>query len=73
MQMAREFRINPKKLSKIANHDQEPWKLAPSRFIEHCYEKQYHREQPQDIRSIEEKEGEKRLRRNSRHTEQAER
>ena len=27
VQMAREIGLNPKKLGKIDNHDQEPWKL----------------------------------------------
>jgi hypothetical protein len=30
VQMARELGMNPKKLGKLDNHDQEPWK-APSR------------------------------------------
>ena len=68
VQMARELGMNPKKLGKIANHDQEPWKLPLSQFIEHCYEKQFHRKQPQDIRSIEEKEAGKRVRKDSRRT-----
>lgn len=65
VQMARELGMNPKKLGKIANHRQEPWKLRLPQFIEHCYEKQFHRKQPQDIRSIEEKNTEKRARKNT--------
>jgi len=56
VQMARELGMNPKKLGKSANHRQEPSKLPLPQFIELCYEKQFHRKQPQDIRAIEEKE-----------------
>jgi hypothetical protein len=48
VQMARELGMNPKNLGKIANHRQEPWKLPLPQFIEFCYEKQFHRKQPQD-------------------------
>jgi hypothetical protein len=30
VQMARELGMNPKKLGKLDNHDQEPWKLSTS-------------------------------------------
>lgn len=56
VQMARELGMNPKKLRKIANHGQEPWKLPLPQFIEQCYEKQFGVERPKDVRSIEEKE-----------------
>ena len=65
VQMARELGMNPKKLGSIANYRQEPWKMPLPQFIEYCYEKQFRRKQPQDIRSIEEKEAEKRVRQNS--------
>ena len=68
VQMARELGMNPKKLGKISNHRQEPWKLPLPQFIAHCYEKQFHRKQPQDIRSIEEKESEKRARKDTSRT-----
>lgn len=54
VQMARELGMNPEKLGKLGNHTQEPWKLPLPQFIEQCYEKQFHRKQPLDIRSIEE-------------------
>ena len=60
VQMARELGMNPNKLGGMANHRQEPWKLPLPVFIEQCYEKQFHRKQPHDVRSIEEKEAEKR-------------
>jgi len=39
VQMARELGMNAKKLGKLDNHDQEPWKLP--RFIEHLYLKRF--------------------------------
>ena len=39
VQMAREIGLNPKKLGKINNHDQEPWKLPLPEFIEQLYVK----------------------------------
>ena len=60
VQMARELSMNPKKLGGMANHRQEPWKLPLPVFIEQCYEKQLHKKLPHDVRSIEEKEAQKR-------------
>ena len=62
VQMARELGMNPKKLGKIANHRQEPWKLPLPQFIEQCYEKQFGVERPKDVRSIEEKDADRRAR-----------
>ena len=62
VQMARELGMNPKKLGKIANHGQEPWKPPLPQFIEQCYEKQFGVERPKDVRSIEEKEADRRAR-----------
>ncbi len=62
VQMARELGMNPKKLGKIANHGQEPWKLPLPQFIEQCYEKQFGVERPKDVCSIEEKEADRRAR-----------
>jgi hypothetical protein len=33
VQMARELGLNPRKLGKIDNHKQEPWKLPLPQFI----------------------------------------
>lgn len=44
VQMARELGLNPKKLSSISNHDQEPWKLPLPEFIEHLCAKRFGRE-----------------------------
>ena len=50
VQMARELGLNPKKLGKLANRDQEPWKLPLRDFIV----KLFGRARPEIIRSIEE-------------------
>jgi hypothetical protein len=52
VQMARELGMNPKKLGKKANHDQEPWKLPLPQFIEHLYQKRFGREQPEVVMPI---------------------
>lgn len=54
VQMARELGLNPKKLGKIDNHRQEPWKAPLPEFIEHLYSKRFGRERPDVIISIEE-------------------
>lgn len=41
VQMARELGLNPKKLGKIDNHKQEPWKEPLSNFIRTLYEKRF--------------------------------
>ena len=53
IQMARELGLNPDKFGKLANHKQEPWKLPLPQYIEHLYEKQFKREKPEIIKSIE--------------------
>ena len=55
VQMTRELGFNPKKLGNIANHKQEPWKLALPQFIEHLYRRRFGREYPAVVTSIEEK------------------
>ena len=54
VQMARELGFNPKKLGKLANQDQEPWKLPLQDFIVKLYIKRFGRARPEAIRSIEE-------------------
>jgi hypothetical protein len=44
IQMARELGMNPKKLGKLANHKQEPWKAPLPEFIESLYWKHFKRE-----------------------------
>ncbi len=53
VQMARELGMNPKKLGKLDNHDQEPWKLPLRKFIEHLYLKRFGKNRPDQVRSIE--------------------
>ena len=54
VQMARELGMNPKKLGKLDNHDQEPWKLPLPEFIRKLYSKRFGRERPDAVRSVEE-------------------
>ncbi len=53
VQMARELGINPKKLGKLDNHDQEPWKRTLKHYIQHLYFKRFGRDWPEQVRSIE--------------------
>ena len=46
VQMARELGMNPKKLGKLDNHRQEPWKLPLPQFIAHLYAKRFGKERP---------------------------
>ena len=55
VQMARELGMNPKKLAKLDNHDQEPWKAPLPQFIEHLYLKRFGRERPDVVMSIEDR------------------
>ena len=55
IQMARELGLNPKKLGKLANEDQEPWKVPLPQFIERLYHKRFRRDCPAKVMSIEEK------------------
>ena len=54
VQMGRELGMNPKKLGKLDNHDQEPWKAPLPQFIEHLYCKRFGRERPEVVTSVEE-------------------
>jgi len=53
IQMARELGMNPRKLGKIANHRQEPWKAPLPVFIQDLYYKRFGKKQPDNINSIE--------------------
>jgi hypothetical protein len=55
VQMARELGMNPRKLGKLDNHHQEPWKAPLPLFIEHLYFKRFGRERPEVVMSIEER------------------
>jgi hypothetical protein len=54
VQMARELGMNPKKLGKLDNHRQEPWKAPLPEFIERLYVKRFGRERPEVVMSVEE-------------------
>ena len=54
VQMARELGLNPKKLGKIDNHGQEPWKAPLPQFIEDLYARRFGRERPAVVVSVEE-------------------
>jgi hypothetical protein len=51
VQMARELGMNPKKLGKLDNHDQEPWKMELGQYIEHLYFKRFGKERPDIVLS----------------------
>jgi hypothetical protein len=55
VQMARELGMNPKRLGKIDNHHQEPWKMPLQAFIGHLYFKRFGRNRPDNVLSIEDK------------------
>jgi hypothetical protein len=55
VQMARELGMNPKKLGKLANAEQEPWKAPLPVFIEECYLKRFGKARPDVVLSIEER------------------
>lgn len=55
VQMARELGMNPRKLGKLDNHDQEPWKAPLPQFIERLYLKRFGRERPEHVMTIEER------------------
>ncbi len=53
IQMARELGMNPRKFGSLANTNQEPWKLPLADFIEELYFKHFKKNQPDNVRSIE--------------------
>lgn len=55
VQMARELGLNPKKMDKLDNHQQEPWKLPLPEFIEHLYFKRFGKARPDLVVSLEER------------------
>jgi hypothetical protein len=55
IQMAGELDLNPKKLGKLANEDQELWKVPLPQFLERLYRKRFRRDRPDQVMSIEEK------------------
>lgn len=55
VQMARELGMNPRKLGKLDNHDQEPWKLPLPAFVQSLYQKRFGKDRPDEVHSIEER------------------
>jgi hypothetical protein len=55
VQMARELGLNPRKLGKLDNHRQEPWKLPLPAFIEQLYRKRFGKERPDVVLSLEDR------------------
>ncbi|MBI2467285.1 MAG: hypothetical protein HYV62_05645 [Candidatus Rokubacteria bacterium] len=55
VQMARELDMNPAKLGKLDNHDQEPWKMPLREYIEHLYLKRFGRPRPGAVMSVEDR------------------
>ena len=53
VQMARELGLNPRKLGKIDNHKQEPWKEPLPDYIETIYFRRFKKEKPERVQSIE--------------------
>jgi hypothetical protein len=53
VQMARELGMNPNKLGKLDNHEQEAWKAPLPQFIEHLYLERFGKERPEVAVSIE--------------------
>ncbi len=53
VQMARELGFNPKKLGRIDNHKQEPWKDPLPVFIQDLYFERYKRALPLKVLSME--------------------
>ena len=51
--MARELGLNPKKFGSLANRDQERWKTPLPGFIEDLFFKQFGKERPDEVLSIE--------------------
>ena len=62
IQMARELGLNPKKFGSMANHKQELWKAPIPDYIEHLYEKRFGKRLPDNIKSLEARDAEKRKR-----------
>jgi hypothetical protein len=55
VQMAPELGMNPAKLGKLDNHDQEPWKMPLRQYLEHLYLKRFGRPRPDAVVSIEDR------------------
>jgi hypothetical protein len=54
IQMARELGLSPKRFGRYADRTKEPWKLPLAEFIESLYLKQFGKERPDEVRTMEE-------------------
>lgn len=52
VQMARDLGLNPDKLVKIDNHNQEPWKTPLPQFIEEIYFKRFKKDAPEIVKPL---------------------
>jgi hypothetical protein len=55
VQMARELGMNPMKLGKLDNHEQELWKMPLRAYIGHLYLKRFGKALPDNTTSVEER------------------
>jgi hypothetical protein len=53
--MARELDLNSRKLGKLDNHRQEPWKLPLPAFIEQLYRKRFGKDHPDVMFSLQDR------------------
>jgi len=68
IQMARELGMNPAKLGKLDNRDQESWKVPLPQFIEEIYHKQFGKTAPDTVVPVEERVRRAREKKESRRT-----
>jgi hypothetical protein len=55
VQMARELGMNPKRLGRIDNANQEPWKLPLPEFIQELYRERFRKERADVVMTIEQR------------------
>jgi hypothetical protein len=55
VQMARELGLNPRKLAKLDNYGEQPWKLPLPAFIEQLYRKRFGKGHPDVVFSLEQR------------------
>jgi hypothetical protein len=66
VQMARELGLDPKRLGKIDNHDQQPWKAPLPEYLEHLHRKRIGRDRPEVVSTIEQQTRAQQLKRRQR-------
>ena len=52
--MARELGLSPKRFAKYADRENQPWKLPLTEFIEAQYLKQFGKDRPDEVKTMEE-------------------